>query len=63
MKRFVITLVLYCSVWQGVKTCSGTDGYLSRESRSFQGYIIGSDNQGAKWTRWKWDGFEVEIPR
>ena len=36
---------LTCSEWQGIRTCSSPDGYVSHETQ-WQGFTIGDDNQG-----------------
>src|SRR5271166_5974996 len=36
---------LYCSVWQGIRTCSSPGGYVSHES-VWNGITTGDDNQG-----------------
>lgn len=64
MKQAVVMIVIYCSVWQGVRTCSGTDGYLSRESQ-WQGRTYGDDNQGNSWRSFNYNGtdiFEGKLP-
>ena len=40
---------LYCSTWNGIRTCSAPDGYVSHESQ-WMGVITGDDNQGNRWT-------------
>jgi hypothetical protein len=47
---------LYCSVWQGIRTCSGPDGYVSHETQ-WQGLTTGDDNQGNRWTTSRWRDF------
>jgi hypothetical protein len=44
---------LTCSTWQGVRTCSGTNGYMSHEWKR-DGMTIGEDNQDDRWTSWRW---------
>ena len=44
---------LTCSTWQGVRTCSGTNGYMSHETE-WQGFTIGDDNQGNRWSTSRW---------
>ena len=41
----VVAAVLTCSTWQGVRTCSSPDGYVSHES-TWSGITTGDDNQG-----------------
>jgi hypothetical protein len=42
--------VLTCSVWQGIRTCSGPDGYVSHESTRM-GVTTGEDSDGDRWHR------------
>ena len=44
---------LTCSTWQGIRTCSGTNGYMSQEWTR-EGMTIGEDNQDDRWTSWRW---------
>ena len=44
---------LTCSMWQGIRTCSGTNGYMSHETE-WQGFTIGDDNQGNRWSTSRW---------
>jgi hypothetical protein len=56
---------LTCSTWQGIRTCSSSDGYLSQEWNR-DGMTIGNDNQGDRWTTSRWRDMEtttVEQPR
>jgi hypothetical protein len=46
---------IYCSVWQGIRTCSSPDGYVSHEWNR-DGMRFGDDNQGDRWTSWRWQG-------
>jgi hypothetical protein len=49
---------LTCSTWNGIRTCSGTNGYISHEwDRG--GMRFGDDNQGGKWTSWRWQDREI----
>lgn len=48
----------YSSKWQGIRTRSGADGYLSRES-GWNGFIYGDDNRGNRWLGSKRDGIET----
>lgn len=54
----VIAEPVYCSVWQGIRTCSSPDGYRSTETQ-WQGLLTGDDNRGGKWTRSEWQGREI----
>jgi hypothetical protein len=47
-----------CSTWNGVRTCSGSDGYLSRES-TWNGVTTGDDNRGRRWTTSRWMGVDT----
>jgi hypothetical protein len=49
---------LYCSTWQGVRTCQGRGGYVSHET-TWQGVRTGSDNRGNEWTATRWQGIET----
>ena len=49
---------LYCSTWQGIKTCSSPGGYVSHETQ-WQGRTNGSDNSGNRWTTSCWQGRET----
>jgi hypothetical protein len=49
---------LICSTWQGIRTCSGPDGYVSHESTS-NGITTGDDNQGNRWTTSRWRDIET----
>ena len=40
MRAVVITVVVYCSTWQGIRTCSSPDGYVSHETQ-WQGVTTG----------------------
>jgi hypothetical protein len=44
---------LTCSTFQGIRTCSGTNGYMSHETE-WQGFTIGDDNQGNRWSTSRW---------
>ena len=44
---------LTCSTWQGIRTCSSPDGYVSHES-TWNGITTGDDNQGDHWTTSTW---------
>jgi len=51
-----------CSVWQGVRTCIGPNGYRSTESE-WQGVTTGQDNRGSRWSTTTWQGRETTIIR
>jgi hypothetical protein len=40
-------------------TCTAPNGYVSHESE-WEGYTYGSDSTGSSWSRWNWQGIEVE---
>jgi hypothetical protein len=44
---------LTCSTWQGTRTCTSPDGYVSRES-TWNGLTTGDDNRGDRWSTSKW---------
>jgi hypothetical protein len=46
---------IYCSTWQGVRTCSSPGGYLSHEW-SRDGMRFGQDSDGNRWTSSRWQG-------
>ena len=47
-----------CSTWNGVRTCSGPDGYVSHES-AWNGITSGSDNRGDRWSTSTWQDDET----
>jgi hypothetical protein len=49
---------VYCSVWQGIRTCVGPGGYVSHQT-TWNGITTGDDNQGGRWTRSDWQGREI----
>jgi len=49
---------LTCSKWQGIRTCSSPDGYVSHVSTRNE-ITTGDDNQGGKWSSWCWQGLDV----
>ena len=51
-------VVLYCSTWQGITTCSSPDGYLSHQWDR-DGMTIGQDSDGRRWTTSRWQGIET----
>ena len=53
---------LYCSTWQGIRTCSGTNGYMSHETE-WQGRTNGWDNRGDTWSTSRWQGIETTTVR
>jgi hypothetical protein len=46
---------VYCSVWNGIRTCSGPGDYVSHET-TWNGITTGDDNQGGEWTTFRWRG-------
>jgi hypothetical protein len=44
---------LTCSTWQGMRTCTSPEGYVSHES-TWNGITTGDDNQGNRWSTSKW---------
>ena len=53
---------LYCSTWQGVRTCTSPDGYVSHES-TWNGITTGDDNRGVRWTTSRSMGIETTTVR
>ena len=49
---------VYCSVWQGIRTCSSPDGYVSHET-TWNGMTTGDDNRGNRWTTSRWRDQEI----
>jgi hypothetical protein len=49
---------LYCSVWQGIRTCQGPGGSVSHETESM-GRTNGWDNQGDTWSTSRWRDMET----
>ena len=49
---------LTCSTWNGIRTCSGTNGFVSHEWDR-DGMRFGQDNQGNAWTTSRWQGFDT----
>jgi hypothetical protein len=47
-----------CSIWQGIRTCTDPDGYVSHES-TWNGITTGSDNRGDTWTTSTWQDDET----
>jgi hypothetical protein len=54
----VVADPVYCSVWQGIRTCSGPDDYHSTETQ-WQGLVTGQDSDGNRWTRSRWRDIET----
>jgi hypothetical protein len=44
---------LYCTDWQGIRTCTDAHGYVSHETQ-WQGQTNGWDNSGNRWTTPRW---------
>ena len=44
---------LYCTDWQGIRTCSSPDGRVSHELQ-WQGMTFGQDSDGNRWTTSRW---------
>jgi hypothetical protein len=53
---------VYCSVWQGIRTCAGPDGYVSHET-TWNGITTGDDNRGNRWTTSRWRDLETTTVR
>ena len=53
MRAVVVPAVLTCSIWNGVRTCTGPDGYVSHETE-WQGMTNGWDNRGDSWATSTW---------
>jgi hypothetical protein len=51
---------VYCSVWNGIRTCSGPGGYVSNET-TWNGITTGDDNQGDRWTTSRWRDIETTV--
>jgi hypothetical protein len=49
---------LTCSTWNGIRTCSSPNGYVSHETE-WQGFKTGDDNQGNRWTTSRWRDIET----
>ena len=49
---------LHCSEWNGIRTCTGPDGYRARES-TWNGITTGEDNRGTTWRKTEWQGNET----
>jgi hypothetical protein len=49
---------VYCSVWNGITTCSSPDGYVSHETTR-NGITTGDDNQGNRWSMSRWRDIET----
>ena len=44
--------------FQGYRVCQGPDGYRSTEWE-WQGFTIGDDNRGDRWSTSRWQGIET----
>ena len=53
---------LTCSDWQAIPTCQDGHGYISRETQ-WQGFTIGSNSEGARWTTNRWQGIDTTTVR
>jgi hypothetical protein len=51
----IVAIVLICSTWQEIRTCSSPDGYLSTETQ-WQDMTFGQDNRDDHWTTTRWQG-------
>jgi hypothetical protein len=49
---------LYCSTWNGIRTCSSPGGYVSHES-TWNGITTGDDNWAAAGRPARWMGVET----
>jgi hypothetical protein len=49
---------VYCSVWQGIRTCSSPGGYVTHET-TWDGLVTGSDTRGNRWTTSRWRDIET----
>jgi hypothetical protein len=49
---------LTCSTWQGFRTCTSADGYVSHES-TWNGITTGEDNRGDHWSTSQWQDHET----
>ena len=47
---------LYCSTWNGVRTCSSPGGYVTHES-TWPGVTSGQDSDGNRWRTSRWRDF------
>jgi hypothetical protein len=55
---FAVAVVITCSTWQGIRTCSGTNGYTSHETERM-GQTNGWDNQGNRWSTSRWRDIDI----
>jgi hypothetical protein len=58
LTRPAVAEPVYCLVWNGIRTCSSPDGYVSHET-TWSGITTGDDNQGVTWRRSEWQGREI----
>jgi hypothetical protein len=59
MRTLIATVaVLTCSMWQGIRTCSGPGGTVSHESTR-RGVTTGEDSDGDRWSSSRWLGVET----
>ena len=49
---------LYCTDWQGIRTCQDGHGYTSHETQ-WQDQTYGDDNRGNRWTSSRWPNLET----
>ena len=49
---------VYCSTWNGIRTCSSPGGYTSTEMQ-WQGRTNGQDSDGNRWTTSWWLGIDI----
>jgi hypothetical protein len=49
---------LYCTDWQGIRTCTDAHGHVSHETQC-QGQTNGWDNSGNRWTTPRWRDIET----
>jgi hypothetical protein len=49
---------VYCSTWNGIRTCAGPGGTVSHET-TWNGITTGDDNQGNRWTMSRWRDIET----
>jgi hypothetical protein len=49
---------LFCTDWQGIRTCQDGHGYTSHETQ-WQGRTYGDDSDGARWSTSRWQGIET----
>ena len=49
---------LFCTDWQGIRTCQDGHGYTSHETQ-WQGRTYGDDSDGARWSTSRGQGIET----